>query len=152
MQEIDFYNEIMDFAQQLQVINTHCHHHRDEEFFGFDLKKLINESYVAWVNPIPDGEKIPSERWFQAVRCNNAFYWLEQGIQHLYRTDLALNRENFETLSDLIENAHQDPDFHIRSMKNHGYTVVGMDSRLRPHQVRGFVDPLPLSHGKFQPA
>ena len=124
MQQVDFYNEIINFARHLQVINTHCHHHKDEVFVGFDLKRLISESYVAWVNPIPADDDVPPEAWFQAVRCNNTFYWLERGIQHLYQTNLALNRANFRPLSDMIADAHKDPDFHLRSMKNFGYRRV----------------------------
>ena len=122
-----YYEELLEALSPLPVINTHAHHHRDEEFRAFSLKKLINESYVAWVNPIPKEVQIPDEQWFEAIRCNNAFYWLQRGIQQIHQTELTLCRENFHSLSQIIEEAHRDITFHLQAMKRIGYKKILLD-------------------------
>lgn len=135
--EENIYQEIMEFASQVPVINTHCHHYNDEEFVGFTLKKLINESYVAWVNPIPDDVEVPSQEWFDRMLCNNVFYWLERGIQQQYDTKLKLTRENFTTLSSMMEKAYRNPDFHLELMNRNGYRRILFDCYWNPGSDNG---------------
>ncbi len=140
MNQEQTYEEIIEFAKRNPVIDTHCHHHKDEEFRGFNLKRLVNETYVAWVDPVPEDVEVPPQEWFERLRCNNAFYWLERGIRETHGTDLRLNRDDFPALSAVVEKAYHDPEFHLQSMRRCGYEKVLLECYWNPGSDNGHPD------------
>ncbi len=135
----NLYKEFFAYAEEKSmIISTHSHHIPRENTSPLNLKELINNSYVSWMNPIAsDMEGIPPGTWFNKIKLNSYFIWLQKGIQAIYGEDLQIDPSSWDETSSRICQHHQSQhgDLKILSEKckyNHilldCYTNPGHDN------------------------
>lgn len=134
MSYADDFAGIYKTVSSFPVFSDHEHHHPDGFFkAGMDLRKVIENSYVAW---IVDGgiDKIMADRaaFFDAVKYNSYFQWLEKGVQQVHGIDTPLGAETWDKISAVIAASHADGDFHWRSLLDNKYDTIVLDAYWDP--------------------
>ena len=125
------YEELYHFSNEIKVINTHAHHMKTDQFKGFNLTRLINQSYVGWIAPAI--EDCPDDDWFKGICCNSFYIWLQKGTGEVYGIDGCIDKRNYKEISDTIIRHHTDPDFHKKILvEKCGYEAVIQDSYWEP--------------------
>lgn len=99
------------------IINTHSHHLNDEAFEGFDLERLIENTYLQWGEVKPDNMGESRKIFLDKIRNKSYFVWLQKAIQQLYGIEEMLTVENWDSISEKIKNAHRERDFHIKILE-----------------------------------
>jgi len=120
---------------QIPIINTHCHHKEDSFFQDMHLRSLLENSYVSWVEPVPDPDTDAplGEDWFSKVRSNSYFISLQRGLQTLYGISEPLDTSSWETYNAAIQKAHEDPLWHLKVLKEDcRYEKIIQDSYWMP--------------------
>lgn len=106
------------FIEQLPIFSTHEHHRETEFHTSLNLDKLLKNSYVNWCSAPQDTTKEERSRWLDTIRANSYFVWIEKSICAIYGYD-EIHENNWDDISEAINKAHQDQDFHWRILKKH---------------------------------
>ena len=132
-------SEITSMVDSMPVYSDHEHHQPDAFFAeGMNLDKVLNHSYVGWMGFPADGTEEGRKRLLDNVRFNSYFIWLERGLQRLHGIDDPITLETWQTISDRIASAHgTDPEFHWKSLQEHGYERLIQDSYWNPGDDNG---------------
>lgn len=101
------------------VFSTHEHHMEPDKQRGLRLNRLFNSSYVGWIKQAPTDDRAERAAWLDAVRTNTYFTWLEKSICRIYGVE-RIEADNWDFVSDRIEEAHRDADWHVEIMKRYG--------------------------------
>jgi hypothetical protein len=114
------YRAIYRLLETLPVISSHEHHGTDDFQAGLTLDRILEQSYVKWLE-VPPGEDGASHSNFLAQCRHNSYYvWLEKGIQRIYGLREKITPENWEDVSRRIGALHADPAAHIRILVETG--------------------------------
>ncbi|MDC7235865.1 MAG: amidohydrolase family protein [Spirochaetales bacterium] len=130
-----------------RIVNTHCHHMKDEFFADPDLTFLLKSSYVAWCGEEPGDTAESRQAYLDKVRFKSYFKWLEKSLMSLYGMNEPVSVSNWEEYSRRIREAYRaDPDRHLTLLKKDcGYSEVILDTYWNPGSDNG--------HGElFRPA
>lgn len=121
------------YSAAQRSINTHCHLLPEREFEGFDLDKLLRNSYLNWCG-VTWGEDPASRReLFEKIQLRSAFVWLQKSLQDIYRSDLSLSAGNWEAWDELIAAAHAGPGFRQELLRQTcRYQRMILDAYWRP--------------------
>lgn len=154
----DIRGEIVEYIQDLAIINTHSHHLEDADFQLFSLDNLLTRSYVSWCG-VPTGTAVPERgQYLDKVRYKSYFIWLQKSLQDLYSFEEAITVDNWEVISGKILEAHKDPHYHISILQQKcRYENIILDTYWQPGSNNGHpevfsttfrVDPLFYGYSK----
>jgi hypothetical protein len=127
------YDELFDYAKNLPKINTHCHQLPAAEFLRFDLDALLRNSYINWIG-IPRDHPAPSQSsFFEKIRLNSFFVWLQRSLFELYNTDDPLTESSWFAWQERIRTAYQDVSHTEKILTGQcGYRKCILDAYWRP--------------------
>ncbi len=134
----ELYNEFSAFIDSRPKISTHCHQLPGKELQLFDLEALLRNSYVNWCGVSWDSSAHSLENLFDKVRFNSFFVWLQKSLLHLYGESNPLTASNWQSWSDRIQTAYQNPD-HPREVltRQCGYRHMLLDAYWDPGSDNG---------------
>lgn len=128
-----YFYELYEYTENIQVINTHSHHRKDDFFAKFSLEKIFQNSYVEWCGMPFDHTIQSKERFLNKVRYNSYYVWLERALQELYGFMGPIKPSNWDKISDLIRKANGDPGYQLGILRKHcNYEWVILDSYWKP--------------------
>ncbi|HOV69535.1 MAG TPA: amidohydrolase family protein [Clostridia bacterium] len=133
------YNSIYDHICDMPIINTHCHHLKDQEFINYDLIKAISTSYVIWqygqVKDTPEGR----QDLFNKMGANTYFTWLSRALGELYGNS-PLSFDNWGRIAAAIKERYaKNPDYHMDILKNVcKYETIVLDKYEKPGSNNGW--------------
>ncbi|MFD2612484.1 amidohydrolase family protein [Paenibacillus gansuensis] len=108
--------QLASFIAQTPIFSTH-EHHRDDDFYAdMSLNTLFSCSYVGWYTAPPAPEAGARAAWLEKIRCNSYFVWLEKSVCSIYGEE-EITPDNWDSLSEKIRRAHQEPGYHIRLLQ-----------------------------------
>jgi hypothetical protein len=114
------YDAIYNILETLPVISSHEHHGTDDFQAGLTLDRILEQSYVSWLD-VAHGSDAASRASFLAQCRHNSYYvWLEKGIQRVYGVDEKITPQNWEDVSRRISARHAEPGAHIRILTETG--------------------------------
>lgn len=133
------YNSLIEYMQGCPVINTHSHHLTDECFKGFNLDTLLRKSYVKWCR-VSFGDTYQSRKdYLDKVRFNSYFFYIQNALQDLYNVKQPLTPDNWDEISNKIEEAHQKENFHIKLLQDRcNYKGIILDAYWNPGDNNGY--------------
>jgi len=133
--------ELQNHMENHLIINTHCHHLQDHNFKGFNLDAVLRQSYVNWYQ-VPLGDTYQSrENYLEKNRYNSYFVWLERSLQELYEFNEPLTADNWDEISNRIEKAHDDRDYHMDILREKcQYKKIILDTYWQPGSNNGKPD------------
>ena len=141
MKENTIFSELYDFIEGTSVINTHSHHLRGEEFAEYSLDKLLEKSYVSWCGVTFDKTKESRLHFLQKVRNRSYFVWLQDALHKLHDFDEPISTDNWEKVSQRIQTAHQDSDYHLQILRTVcKYQRIVLDGYWDPGTDNGIPD------------
>jgi uncharacterized protein len=105
----ELYAEFSTFIDNRPKISTHCHQLPGRELQSFTLEALLQNSYVNWCGVSWDSSSRSREDLLEKVRFNSFFIWLQKSLQHLYGENNPLTASSWQTWSNHIESAYQNP-------------------------------------------
>lgn len=125
--------ELLSALDGQRIINTHCHHLDDSFQNELNLESLLRNAYVSWCG-IDFDETIEKRRaYFQQVRFNSYFHWLEIGLQDLHELFVPLDESTWELFDERIKANRRDPNHHLNILKNQcHYEQVLLDAYWAP--------------------
>lgn len=134
----DIFQELQHYVAGLSVMNTHSHHLQDQAFQGFNLDKILSQSYVNW-NGVPIYPTYESRvDYLKKNRFNSSFVWIHKGIQELYGFTESLSAENWDAISAEISRAYEDKHHHLRVLQDAcHYEKVILDTYWEPGSDHG---------------
>jgi hypothetical protein len=129
----ELYEEFSAFIDSQPKISTHCHQLPGRELQSFDLEALLRNSYVNWCGVSWDGSARSRELLLEKVRFNSFFVWLQKSLQHLYGESSLLSASTWQSWSDRIQAAYQNP-LHSREILTGqcGYRQMLLDAYWDP--------------------
>lgn len=110
--------ELLSALDRQRIINTHCHHLDDSFQNKLNLESLLRNAYVSWCGVDFDKTIEKRRAYFQRVRFNSYFHWLEIGLQHLYDLSVPLNESTWELFDERIKAAGRDPNHHLEILED----------------------------------
>ena len=134
----DVFQELQQYVSSLSVINTHSHHLQDRDFQGFNLDKVLSQSYVNW-NGVPIHPTYESRvHYLEKNRFNSSFVWIHKGMQKLYGFAEPLSADNWDAISAEIFRAYEDKHHHMHVLQNEcHYEKVILDTYWEPGSDHG---------------
>lgn len=125
---------IYETVDSFPVFSDHEHHHPDGFFHdGMNLQKLIDNSYLYWMTGPENARGMPDRKvFFDRLRFNSYFVWLERGIQKLHGFAKPFAADTWDELDARIKIAYLDGDFHWKSLARAGYEAIVLDAYWRP--------------------
>jgi hypothetical protein len=114
------YQDIYDLIETLPVISSHEHHGTDEFQASLTLDRVLEQSYVSWLELTPGSDAASREDFLAQCRHNSYYVWLEKGIQRIYGLDEKITAQNWDDISARISECHADPAAHIRILTETG--------------------------------
>ena len=130
--------ELLTALDGQRIINTHCHHLDDSFQNKLNLESLLRNTYVSWCGVDFDETVEKRRAYFQQVRFNSYFHWLEIGLQHLYDLSMPLNESTWELFDERIKAAGRDPNHHLGILKNQcHYEQILLDAYWAPGSDNG---------------
>jgi hypothetical protein len=129
----ELYNELSAFIDSRPKINTHCHQLPDRELRQFGLEALLRNSYVNWCGVSWDNSPSSRQALIEKIGFNSFFIWLQKSLQQLYGESSFLTASNWQSWSDRIQAAYQNP-LHPRDIltKQCGYRRMLLDAYWDP--------------------
>ena len=129
----ELYEEFSAFIDSRPKISTHCHQLPGRELQSFDLEALLRNSYVNWCGVSWDGSARSREVLFEKVRFNSFFVWLQKSLLHLYGESSLLTASNWQSWSDRIQAAYQNPRHSRKILTGQcGYRRMLLDAYWNP--------------------
>lgn len=114
------YKAVYRLLETLPVVSSHEHHGTDEFHATLTLDRIVEKSYVSWLEVMPGSGAASRGDFLAQCRHNSYFVWLEKGIQQVYGLEEKLAPENWEDVSQQISARHADPSAHIRILTEAG--------------------------------
>lgn len=108
--------ELKDHIASMPLFSTHEHHKEDAFHSTLNLDILIANSYVGWCSLPKNKSKDERSAWLQKVKYNSYYIWLEKALMRIYNVG-PLSADNWEEISDRIQNAHRNPDHHMTLLR-----------------------------------
>jgi hypothetical protein len=129
----ELYEEFSAFIDSRPKISTHCHQLPGRELESFGLEDLLRNSYVNWCGVSWDSSARSRELLLEKVRFNSYFVWLQKSLQHLYGESSLLSASSWQSWSDRIQSAYQNP-LHSREIltRQCGYRQMLLDAYWDP--------------------
>ncbi len=135
------YQDIYDFIASIKAVNTHSHHYEDEKFQGFDLSRILENSYVAWCGQKFDRGKESRNRYLQKVRYKHYFRALQKSFMEIYDFKEELTCDNWDRYDTIVAQKYLDPDWHLGILKRYGnYEKIILDAYWQPGSDNGHPD------------
>lgn len=133
---------LLEFLESIPAVSDHDHHHSDGFFAEpVTVDRLLASSYVAWTGYVSDGSREARQQLLDNAGYNSYFHWFERGLQKVHGFDLPLTLETWDTINERIVAVYaQDPDFHWRSLHDHGFSALILDNYLDPGSDNGHGD------------
>ena len=116
----DTYRTIYDLLETLPVVSSHEHHGTDDFQAGLTLDRILEQSYVSWLDVAPGSDTTSRAAFLAQCRHNSYYVWLEKGFQRVYGLEEKITPENWEGISRRISARHADPAAHIRILTETG--------------------------------
>ncbi|HZJ82565.1 MAG TPA: amidohydrolase family protein, partial [Clostridia bacterium] len=133
--------ELESHIENKRIINTHSHHLLDHEFKGLNLNSVLKQSYVNWYNVPLGGTYKSRQNFLEKNRYNSYFVWLEKSLQELYGFEGPLSPDNWDSVSDRIEKAHEDKEYHMDILRSKcSYKSIILDTYWQPGSNNGYPD------------
>lgn len=124
-----------------KIINTHCHHGRDEQFGQVDLDFILRSSYVGWAGVDFDSSSESREQYLEKVRFKSYFKWLEKSLMELYGMGEPISSRNWNEYSSRIKSAHSVGNRHMELLtRDCGYEQIIQDAWWHPGDDNGHPD------------
>ena len=124
-----YYSHLYSLAESLPVISSHEHLLPDDVQQGLDLGRLFEKSYLTMLRTPFGRDALEHAKFLAQGRHNSLFVWLEKGLQKIYGFEEKLTAENWDVLSKLVENKHNQPDVCTTILKeNAGYQRAIQDA------------------------
>ena len=76
--------ELMGYISDHKIRNTHSHHLPEQAALDFNLDKLINNTYLQWMQITPGSTAESRSAYLEKVRYKSFFAWLQKSVQELY--------------------------------------------------------------------
>jgi hypothetical protein len=114
------YRSLCNLIETLPVVSSHEHHGTDDFHSSLTLDRVLEQSYVSWLDAAPGCEAASRRDFLDQCRHNSYYAWLEKGIQRVYGLDGKITPENWEDVSQRISARHADPYAHIRILTEIG--------------------------------
>ena len=76
--------ELMGYISDHKIRNTHSHHLPEQAALDFNLDKLINNTYLQWMQITPGSTAESRSAYLEKVRYKSFFIWLQKSVQELY--------------------------------------------------------------------
>jgi hypothetical protein len=114
------YSAIYSLLETLPVVSSHEHHGTDTFQASLTLDRVLEKSYVSWLDVAPGYEATSRGDFLAQCRHNSYYVWLEKGIQRVYSLHEKITPENWEDVSQRISARHADPSSHIRILTETG--------------------------------
>ena len=134
----ELYDEFSAYIDSRPKINTHCHQLPDRELRQFDLEALLRNSYVNWCGVAWDNSPVSHVTLIEKIGFNSFFIWLQKSLQQLYGENSPLTAPSWQSWSDRIQSAHQNP-LHSTDIliKKCGYRRMLLDAYWDPGSYNG---------------
>ena len=117
--------ELSKYIGSIKSVNSHSHHLSDAKYAGMTLKGILSQSYCGWMDD-PPKNTAELKKYILKNSCNSYFHWMFRSLEELY--GLSFSIENFDELSKRIENAHKDPSWQLKILReNCNYEKVMLD-------------------------
>ena len=138
-------HQLQDYFSTLQVVNTHCHHLRDDFFTDVTLHDILSASYTSWIAPPFTDSPEDISRLFQTMSVNSYTYWMTDAVGRLYLEGERLTQTNYPLADQVLRERYRiDPRHHIALLTDVcNYQTVILDDYHHPgsnHQL-AFVRP-----------
>jgi hypothetical protein len=114
------YKTIHSLLETLPVVSSHEHHGTDEFQASLTLDRILEQSYVSWLDLEPGPDAASRTNFLAQCRHNSYYVWLEKGIRRVYGLEEKITPENWEDVSKKIRARHADPAAHIRILTESG--------------------------------
>jgi uncharacterized protein len=114
------YQAICSLLETLPVVSSHEHHGTDDFHASLTLDRILEQSYVSWLEVTPGSDGASRTSFLAQCRHNSYYVWLEKGIQRVYDLEEKITAENWEDVSHRIRERHADPAAHIRILAEAG--------------------------------
>jgi Amidohydrolase len=114
------YRAIYGLLETLPVISSHEHHGTDDFQAGLTLDRILEQSYVSWLDVAPGLDATSRTDFLAQCRHNSYYVWLEKGIQRVYGLEEKITAQNWDHVSRRIQARHADPAAHIRILTDAG--------------------------------
>ena len=130
--------ELMGYISDHKIRNTHSHHLPEQAALDFNLDKLINNTYLQWMQITPGSTAESRSAYLEKVRYKSFFIWLQKSVQELYGISDPITAGNWDSISDQISKAHQNPAFYMDVLKNKcKYQNIIVDTYWNPGSDNG---------------
>ena len=130
--------ELMGYISDHKIRNTHSHHLPEQATLDFNLDKLINNTYLQWMQITPGSTAESRSAYLEKVRYKSFFAWLQKSVQELYGISDPITAGNWDSISDQISKAHQNPAFYMDVLKNKcKYQNIIVDTYWNPGSDNG---------------
>ncbi len=134
----ELYAEFSAIIDSQPKISTHCHQLPEKELNPFGLDELLRNSYLNWCGVSWSEATDSREIFLNKVGFNSYFVWLKKSLLQLYGESSFLTASNWQTWSDRIQSAYQNP-LHSREIltRRCGFRRMILDAYWDPGSDNG---------------
>lgn len=127
------YEEILNTIKASPVINTHSHHREDAFFEGFNLGRLLENTYISWSGQAFDITESSRKTYLAKIRFKSYFVWLQKSLSEIYKIKESLTSDNWDYYSEIISSHHKNKKWHKEILKDScKYEKIILDTYWNP--------------------
>ena len=115
----DIYSKIYSYTESIPVINTHSHHREDDYYSNFDLRAVIESSYVSLCGLSLDDTAESRQSFLEKVKYKSYFVWLEKALQRIYNFTEPISVNNWDEISSKIKHDYSNKNNHLDILMHH---------------------------------